>query len=107
MPISWQEHWPLLDEEGQPVGYDNPLYWKRQTAIHTLGNLTIVTEGLNRSLKNLPFEDKKAQLVEHSNLTLNRRVAEHAGWSEISIRQRSELLATLACSIWPSPTSST
>ena len=50
--------------------------WKREAAIHTLGNLTIVTDRLNRSLSNLAFKEKKPKLIEHSNLTLNHRIAE-------------------------------
>ena len=59
MPVSWEEHWPLLNEADQPVDVDDTRYWKRETAIHTLGNLTIVTESLNRSLGHLPFTQKK------------------------------------------------
>ena len=103
MPVSWHEHWPLLNEAGEPVGDDDSRYWKRETAIHTLGNLTIVTESLNRSLSHLPFKEKKIQLVKHSNLTLNSRIAEQENWEESSISERGDTLATLACSIWPVP----
>ena len=106
MPVSWEENWPLLNEADQPVGVDDPSYWKREMAIHTLGNLTIVTESLNRSLSHLPFNEKKIQLVEHSNLILNRRVADEKVWDESAIAQRGDTLATLACSIWPMPIAS-
>ena len=103
MPVSWHEHWPLLNEAEEPVGDDDSRYWKRETAINTLGNLTIVTESLNRSLSHLPFKEKKIQLVKHSNLTLNSRIAEQENWEESSISERGDTLATLACSIWPVP----
>ena len=103
MPVSWEEHWPLLDENGDPIDDEDLRYWKRKSDIHTLGNLTIVTESLNRSLSHMPFSEKKIQLVEYSNLTLNRRIAEHQVWDESSIARRGETLASLACAIWPVP----
>ena len=107
MPVAWEENWPLQDEAGETVGYGDSRYrerrWERETAIHTLGNLTIVTDALNRSLSNLPFTEKKGKLIEHSNLTLNRRIAEHEDWDESVIRERGNELATLACAVWPTP----
>ena len=105
MPVSWQHHWPILDEAGKPVGSDDMRCWKRESAIHTLGNLTIVTDLLNMSLKNLPFDKKQPQLYEHSNLTLNRKIAQRDDWDESVIRDRGKKLATLACDIWPTPES--
>ena len=109
MPVAWEENWPLHSEVGESVGYEEPhyreLHWKREAAIHTLGNLTIVTDRLNRSLSNLAFKEKKPKLIEHSNLTLNHRIAEREDWDESAIRGRGETLATLACTIWPTPMS--
>ena len=103
MPVSWNEHWPLFNESEEPVGVEDSRYWKRETAIHTLGNLTIVTESLNRSLSHQPFNEKKVQFIEHSNLTLNRRIADEEVWDESALARRGDTLATLACSIWPVP----
>ncbi len=102
MPRSWMKFWPLLNEENEPAGLLDPRYVKRQRAIHTLGNLTVVTSSLNISLQNGPFDEKKKSLIEHSNLTLNRRLSEEQSWDEIAIRKRGESLAKLACEIWPS-----
>lgn len=107
MPVAWEENWPLHSEVGESFGYEDPhyrdLHWKRKAAIYTLGNLTIITDRLNRSLTNLAFKNKKSRLIEHSNLTLNRRIAECENWDESAIRERGETLATLACTIWPMP----
>ena len=103
MPVAWKEHWHLYNGAGNPIGNEDPNYWERETAINTLGNLTIVTDILNRSLSNRPFKEKKVKLIEHSNLTLNRRIAERGNWEESTIRERGETLATLACAIWPMP----
>ena len=103
MPVSWEEHWPLLDDNGDAISDEDLRYWKRESDIHTLPNLTVVTESLNRSLSHRPFSEKKMQLIEHSNLTLNRRIAEEQVWDESSIARRGETLASLACAIWPGP----
>ena len=101
MPVAWQEHWPLKNEAGDPVDKDDPLYLGREAAIHTIGNLTIVTDSLNSALKNHPFERKKSELFAHSNLTLNRHISQYDNWDEEVIRKRGEHLAALACEIWP------
>ena len=108
MPVSWEKYWPLTNDAEDSVGLDDPRYRQRVDAVHLLGNLTIVTAPLNMSLKNLPFREKKAELVEHSNLTLNRLIANleyceegKEDWNEATIRNRGEALATLACEIWP------
>jgi hypothetical protein len=100
MPQSWHGHWPL--DIKAPTQQDGPLHWKRDAAIQTLGNLTIVTDQLNRSLGTLPFRQKVEKLVEHSNLTLNRKIAARASWDEEAIRDRGCSLAALAVEIWPS-----
>lgn len=101
MPQSWTEHWPLLDEGGEPIGSDDPRHLERGNAIHTIGNLTLVTTSLNPAMRNGPFGDKKAALQEHSNLTLNKRLAEFDTWDEAAIGKRGETLAALACEVWP------
>ena len=101
MPVKWQEHWPLKNEAGDPVDKDDPLYLRREAAVHTIGNLTIVTDSLNSSLKNHPFERKKSEIFAHSNLTLNRHISQYDNWDEEVIRKRGENLAALACEIWP------
>lgn len=104
MPQTWQTNWQIVDETTQAlVGPEDPRYWRRDAAVHTLGNLTIVTDTLNRSLSNLSFDTKKLKLVEHSNLTLNRKIAEQTSWDETKIAERGETLASLAFSIWPTP----
>lgn len=104
IPQTWQESWKLTDpDSGSEIGTNDPRYWERDAAVHRLGNLTIVTDSLNRSLSNLPFAQKKVKLVEHSNLSLNRRIAENEDWNEEKVRERGETLAALCIKMWPSP----
>lgn len=101
MPQKWEENWLLNGEQIEAGNIEAPGYWEREAAIQALGNLTIVTDRLNRSLSNAAFADKAPKLVEHSNLTLNRRIAEYEMWDEDTIRSRGETLADLASKIWP------
>jgi hypothetical protein len=103
MPQHWQENWPLNGTTVEPGDYSVPGYLERELALQTLGNLTIITDQLNRSLGQAAFPDKAPKLVEHSNLTINRRIAAHQTWDEKTIRDRGEALAELAAKVWPAP----
>jgi len=102
MPQYWEENWPL-NGEIVTVNQEVPGYSERETALQTLGNLTITADKLNIAMSNLGFDKKAPLLVEHSNLTLNRQIAQNTNWDENTIRSRSEELANLAIRIWPAP----
>mgnify|MGYP000557231422 CR=1 FL=1 len=111
MPQAWREHW------GSDIDGDEVAGLARDRLVHTLGNLTLVNNKLNPSLSNRPWSDdesqgrgfagsgKRAQLLDHSQLTLNARlVAEHQGaWTEDDIRDRSRALTESLLEIWPCP----
>ncbi|MFE7432685.1 DUF262 domain-containing protein [Streptomyces tendae] len=107
MPQSWRDNWPPLA--------DDPLEGaERDELVHTLGNLTLVTARLNPALGNMPWQDKRQWLSEHSLLRLTHGTllnpppaadvcGDWAGsWDENRIRSRGTYLATLALHIWPS-----
>jgi len=73
----------------------------REERIHRLGNLTLVTKKLNPKLSNGPWEAKRADILKHSALALNRDLPEE--WDEESIDARGPALAELALGIWPGP----
>ena len=62
MPVGWKEdNWPLpgkIDSETETL--------QRNSLIHTIGNLTLVTQKLNSSLSNSHWEHKRGGLQEHS-----------------------------------------
>lgn len=107
MPQSWGTHWPL--EDG-----DDPLAaGRRDAAVQTLGNLTLVTKSLNPAMSNGPWSDvaatdagllegKKSALL-HSILRLNSDLNKHAEWTEQAIADRGLALATRATQVWPRP----
>lgn len=70
--------------------------------LHTLGNLTLVTQEWNSSLSNAPFTDKKKKLESHA-LRLNSDYFSKyiPQWNKNSIRTRAEFLAQHILQIWP------
>ena len=98
MPQSWHEHWPLpgvsSPEEERSV---------RESLLHTIGNLTLVTDKLNPSLSNGPWPAKREKILEHSALNLNRPLAKLNDWTERKITSRSARLFDTARTIWPCP----
>jgi hypothetical protein len=70
--------------------------------LHTLGNLTLVTQEWNSSLSNAPFTVKKAKLATHA-LRLNSDYFSHdiPTWDDAAIRDRATFLAEQVVLIWP------
>jgi uncharacterized protein DUF262/uncharacterized protein DUF1524/RAMA domain-containing protein len=98
MPRKWPAHWPL-------EGNDEP---ERDRAIHTLGNLTLLTGKLNSKVSNGPWMGtggKREGLEAHDVLILNRELLKKAGdrWSDEAIRNRTREIAEVVTQIWPVP----
>lgn len=70
--------------------------------IHTLGNLTLVTQDWNAQLSNGPFELKKRKLAQHA-LKINSGYfnKEIEVWNESSILLRAEQLSQSFIDLWP------
>jgi hypothetical protein len=69
--------------------------------LNSLGNLSLVTSGLNISAGNQSFAAKQEKFAEHTGLFLNKWFVSRQQWAEAEIRERGEHLASLATSIWP------
>jgi len=96
MPQGWRTHWPLVSDDG---GAEE----RRDRAVHTIGNLTLVNGALNKTLSNAPWGRKREALAEHSVLFLNRRLV-HEGpeiWDEAAIEDRARWLHAMAVEVWP------
>lgn len=99
LPQSWQgPHWPLPG-----LGDETAESEERERLIHTIGNLTLLTQKLNSALSNGKFESKRKAILKHSALNLNRPLAEWDGWDEGAIQKRSDELFKAARKIWPAP----
>jgi hypothetical protein len=73
---------------------EHALNWNR------LGNLALLQATPNSKLGNLPFSDKKPELLK-SSFSLTRMAGEFDVWSPKQIQTRQEKLADLALAAWP------
>lgn len=65
-----------------------------------LGNLTLT--GYNSELSNDPFPKKKT-LLSDSHFEMNKWIAARERWTEVELRERTDLVFTKAKAIWPRP----
>ena len=110
---SWIENWPLPEGvEGMTVEelFDAApddlraiMTVARERAMHTFGNLTLLTQALNSSVSNGEWAVKKPALLEASLLPINRQLHGYASWNEEAITQRGQELFDRAVRIWPTP----
>ena len=100
MPQAWGTNWPLPADRNT---LENRL--RRETLVHSLGNLTLVTGKLNPKLSNEPWEIKRETLEDHTVLFLNRQIVEHERWDEDAIIERSNRLTDAVLGIWAGPES--
>ena len=111
MPQAWREHW------GADIDGDEVAALRRDQAVHTLGNLTLVSGKLNPTLSNRPWADaeagdrglgstgKRSYLLRHSQLTLNSEIAagNQSSWTEQDITDRTAELIDRMTTIWTRP----
>ena len=102
LPITWTEDWPFQDGEWVDKWSDDPRAVKRVQALHTLGNLTLITSGLNVSSGNKGFLSKTQKYAEHTSLFLNKWFTDHEKWHEEKILERGGALSNKAMKIWVS-----
>lgn len=104
MPQQWQENWGLqqvpspLDVESEFDATE-----RRNSLIHSIGNLTLVNQPLNSSLSNAPWEEKRETLNGHATLFLNKDLWTNAPevLDEDAIKTRARRLFQAAAKVWP------
>ncbi|HEY0018007.1 MAG TPA: DUF262 domain-containing HNH endonuclease family protein [Longimicrobium sp.] len=102
IPRGWKEFWPVMAEnEAERMRLEQ----QRESHVHRIGNLTLVSSLLNPSLSNNPWEAKRDGLRKHSHLRLNALLCEQDEWDEERIVQRGEWLARMVAEAWPGPAS--
>jgi hypothetical protein len=111
MPQSWEDHWPLpngataLDWQGLlEAPPDDPVALAqraRNRAVQTFGNLTILTQPLNSSVKNSAWTTKRPEIMRSSLLPINQALATATTWDETSIATRGDDLLKRALRLWP------
>jgi len=97
MPQAWSTNWPL------PGDHDADDTARRDRAIHTIGNLTLVNGRLNPSLSNAPWDTKRKAFADHSVLFLNKRLVNDGPqcWDENAVEGRARWLHNQAIKVWP------
>lgn len=97
MPQQWRLNW---DD-----GADEATAAERDHLVHTLGNLTLTTQGLNSSLSNGSWQAKGQALDASTGLLTTRDVLrEHPdAWTDDDIRERTAALTEEVLAIWPTP----
>ncbi|WP_251157864.1 DUF262 domain-containing protein [Caniella muris] len=105
MPRKWEEQWPFDGDEQAKR--------ERNDTLKTLGNLAIITQGLNSSVSNAPWDVKKKGREAQGRTrakpglessaaglrTMERPLAAEV-WDETAIAERAEELAAVANEVW-------
>lgn len=99
MPKKWHNHW-TLDETS--ITSD-----ERDRNLLTLGNLTIITQSLNASIRDSDWNTKKSGKGDHGGLNkyadgieIFSKYLEEPVWNESTISKRADDLADKALKIW-------
>ena len=110
MPQAWTANWPLQDGskgmdfvelfgafEHDPRAIGSR---KREIAVQTLGNLTILSTELNTAQSNLKWMQKRPEMMKHSLLPINQMLCDKQTWDETEILARGQQLFDKALTIW-------
>lgn len=114
MPQEWKTFW----DEGPPLTPEEAT--QRDQLVHSIGNLTLVTQALNSSLSNRPWTDRAARglkqgghegkgkrslLSAFSLLVLNKKILdEHPeAWTDEDITSRAQELVGVITKVWRGP----
>ncbi|MDX1922424.1 MAG: DUF262 domain-containing protein [Alphaproteobacteria bacterium] len=91
--------------DSMPIRDDETHERCRSRILHTIGNLTLLTQALNTSVSNGAFAGKSKAIVTDSDLRLNAwlRSGEHKRWSEADIISRGNELFERGLTLWPRP----
>ena len=98
MTQGWIAHWPLPNNS---IDKDIAIS-KRNRAIHTIGNLTLVNQPLNSTLSNAPWDQKRETLDRYTIPYLNKGLTQNAPSvrDESEILKRGERLDDAAIRVW-------
>lgn len=99
LPQTWHEN--LYPLPAGDVAITKP---RRDTQLHTMGNLTLLTQALNGLVSNGPFPDKRNEIAVQSKIRLNSYFQTAPDqWLEGEIWNRGLKLFQDALVVWPRP----
>ena len=113
LPQNWLDNWPLPDGS-KGMTWEELLHAKendpralatkrRDVLLQTFGNLTVLTQALNSSVSNSPWNVKKPALLTASLLPINQQLQAAKTWDERAIEQRAKEFFDRAVKVWPGP----
>ncbi|MFN5866646.1 MAG: HNH endonuclease family protein, partial [Candidatus Kapaibacterium sp.] len=96
MPQAWEANWPP-PKDGDAA--------RRNELLHTIGNLTLVTQALNSKVSNGAWEAKSAELNKHGVVLMNTRLHEYGAtpWTDESIENRTQACIDAILDLWRVP----
>lgn len=104
MPQKWQNNWDLPAVDGKTK---EELVETRTNAVATIGNMTILKNGLNKSLHNVSWNKKKSGnngndgLIKFgAGLETFSTYIQLSDWNEQTIQDRSKFLLEKALEVW-------
>ncbi len=104
MPQSWRDNWPVPQAEGEiDISVTMDAEIARSMCINKMGNLTLLTQSLNASVSNGPFNVKMPAVRAHSSLALNRELGAYETWDEEAVAKRGLALFEVAREVWGAP----
>jgi hypothetical protein len=96
MPQEWRTNWEFTGDDEDAA--------ERDSRVHQIGNLTLVTKAFNSKLSNGSWEKKKSAFQEHSTLLTTADIVNSGeNWDDLAIENRSVSLAKVITEIWPVP----
>jgi hypothetical protein len=97
MPKKWQNHWPKPDTQQKTIERDRKLL--------TLGNLTIITQALNASIRDAAWDAKKQGGLKKyaEGIDTFSEFLAKSDWNEDVINERAAFLLEKALEIWEVP----
>jgi hypothetical protein len=111
MPQDWVANWHLPDGSKGLTPVDlfqvpdsdhrSVATRKREAAVQTLGNLTILSASLNSAQSNYGWKQKRPAMMKHSLLPINQSLSDLEVWDEAAISKRGVELFKRALNIWP------
>lgn len=103
MPIAWRDVWSDPASDSMTAESHETPQERRDRLIHTIGNLTLLTQKLNGAVSNGHFSMKRPAITQQSALRLNSYFQRVDWWDEEGILARGRELFQTARAIWPHP----
>lgn len=104
LPRKWQDHWPLALDKPNDAEAKQKAIQTRETMLHSIGNLTLITGSLNPAISNAAWSIKQPEIIKYSKLNMNRYFHNTKDkWDEDTIAERALSLFEVALKIWPYP----